>query len=78
MIKYFASKKKKIAAVASVLFLGSAFQAGGCNLSIDPNLVQQILGVVENYTGNVNVNVGGTHHRPPGDQTTHDTSTQTQ
>lgn len=55
-------RAKLVGTVMSAGLLGSAFQAGGCTINVDQELLNQLSGLVENVLGPG----GGPHYGPRG------------
>ncbi len=50
MLKNFAKRKKVVAAAMSTMLVATAFSApGGCNVTIDEDLLQQVFGFVQGF-----------------------------
>lgn len=60
MIKLFAKKSKLIAASSAFLF-ATAFQAGACTVNIDQALLDQLSGLLGNFSFEGEFNGGGRH-----------------
>ena len=43
MLKYYSKRKKAVAAAMSAMLVASAFQPAGCNVTIDPSVLSQIV-----------------------------------
>jgi hypothetical protein len=71
MLGRLSRKGKVVGAVLSVVFVATAFTGpAGCTVSLDPQLLQQVLGWVQDYAGSGYVNaqwsVGPTGSDSPG------------
>ncbi len=42
-MKYYSKRKKAVAAAMSAMLVASAFQPAGCNVTIDPSVLSQIV-----------------------------------